>query len=268
MLTIENTALERLASLLHERAGLKIPSESYHGLKLALKARMPVLGMTDALEYVTRLRSAQGEKELRALLPLVTVGKTDFFRDPKQFQALEKRVLPELLMRARMQSRKVTIWSAGCATGEEPYSLAMLLSEIGAKFSEVDLLATDLNPAAVEHAKAGIFPGRRMGGVSETRRDRHFKHLGEDRYEAKPRVRDYIRFDQHNLAAPKFEKILPGSLDLVLCRNVIIYFDLPTIQALMDRFWSSVLVVAQTGWSTLLGVFGEFVSGVRPVRDD
>src|SRR3954465_4621116 len=126
MLTIERTALDDLAALLNERAGLKILPDAYHGLRLALTARMPALGIADADEYVRRLRQLAGEHELRSLLPLVTVGYTEFFRDPRQFQALEARILPELLLKAQKELRKVSIWSAGCATGEEPYSVAMV----------------------------------------------------------------------------------------------------------------------------------------------
>lgn len=248
MLTIERAALDDLAALLNERAGLKILPDAYHGLRLALTARMPALGISDADDYVRRLRQLAGEHELRSLLPLVTVGKTDFFRDGRQFGALEARILPDALKKARREGRKVRIWSAGCATGEEPYSLAVVLAELGARPEEVDLWATDLNPAAVEAAQRGRFPLRRMGGLSEARRARYFIQRDGD-YEVSPELRRYIRFEGQNLAAPVFNKILPSSLDVILCRNVIIYFDLPTIRGLMDRFLSSL----QPGSLLLLG---------------
>ncbi|HLM48216.1 MAG TPA: CheR family methyltransferase, partial [Myxococcaceae bacterium] len=196
MLTVTSRALQQLAALLLERAGLKITPDGYHSLRLALCTRMPVVGLSDSEEYVRRLRAPDAEDELRKLLPLVTVGHTEFFRDPKQFRALETRILPDALWRARRENRRVSIWSAGCATGEEPYSLAMVLAEQGALPIEVDLWATDLN-----------------------------------------------------LAVSVFEKVKPESLDLILCRNVIIYFDLPTIRALMDRF----LTALRPGALLLLG---------------
>lgn len=238
MLTIERAALDDLAALLNERAGLKILPEGYHGLRLALTSRMPALGISDAEEYVRRLRQLAGEHELRSLLPLVTVGKTDFFRDTRQFNALELRLLPDMLKRARREGRKLRIWSAGCATGEEPYSLAMVLCELGAQPDEVDLWATDLNPAAIEHAQRGRFPARRMSGISEARKARFFVQVDGD-FQVIPSLRKYIHFEGQNLAAPVFTKVPPESLDLILCRNVIIYFDLPTIRGLMDRFLSS-----------------------------
>ncbi|RKG64234.1 methyltransferase [Corallococcus sp. CA054B] len=235
MLNVGNKVLQQLSALLLERAGLKITLDGYHSLRLALSTRMPVLGLSDPEKYLQKLTSASGEEELRALLPLVTVGHTEFFRDAKQFRALEQSVLPELLARARREMRKVSIWSAGCATGEEPYSLALVMAELGALAVEVDLWATDLNLAAVEAARQGRFTTRRAMAIGPERLKRFFRPV-EDGYEASPILREYIRFDGQNLAAPVFDKVAPGSLDLILCRNVIIYFDLPTIRGLMDRF--------------------------------
>lgn len=238
MLTITQTALEQLSALLLERAGLKVAPDGFHGLRLALKERMPALGISDGEEYVRRLRERQGEHELRSLLPLVTVTHTEFFRDPRQFKALENRVLPEALARARRDGRKMSIWSAGCATGEEPYSLAMLLEELGATPEESFLWATDLNQSAIENARNGVYPLRRMGAVGNSRARRYFRPV-EDGYEAIPELRARIRFEGHNLAAPVFARVEDQSFDVILCRNVIIYFDLPTIRALMDRFYAA-----------------------------
>ncbi len=248
MLTIEKPALDQLAALLLERAGLKISVDGYHGLKLALSARMPALGISDAEEYVRRLRQLAGEHELRSLLPLVTVGHTEFFRDARQFRALEANILPRALREARAQDRKVRIWSAGCATGEEPYSLAIVLDELGARPGEVELWATDLNLAAIESAQQGRYTPRRLASMTEERLRRHFD-FADDGYQVKPALRQFVRFEGHNLAAPVFPRVLPDSYDLILCRNVIIYFDLPTIRALMDRFLS----VLRPGGLLLLG---------------
>jgi chemotaxis protein methyltransferase CheR len=248
VLNITETDLAQLAFLLLDRAGLKVGQDGYYGLKLALSARMPALGIGDADEYVRRLKGVTGEHELRSLLPLVTVGHTEFFRDPRQFRAMEQRVLPDLLGAVRREGRRAQIWSAGCATGEEPYSLAMLMVELGASPAEVDIWATDLNPAAVESAQAGHFPPRRMAPLSEQRRRRFFSPAA-DGSDVKPFLKEWVRFEGLNLAAPVFAHVLPASKDLILCRNVIIYFDLDTIRGLMDRF----LQALRPGGLLLLG---------------
>ncbi|MBM4777856.1 MAG: tetratricopeptide repeat protein [Archangiaceae bacterium] len=237
-LTIDRSALEQLAALLLERAGLKVTPDGYAGLRLAMQARMPALGLDDASEYVRRLRQLAGEHELRALLPLVTVGKTEFFRDSRQFAAFENEIFPELLKHARREARAVRAWSAGCATGEEPYSIAMVGLDRGALPNEVDCWATDLNPVAVENAAKGRFAIRRLLGVSEPRLARYFT-LSDGQYEVTPQLRDMVRFEGHNLAAPIWPQVKPQSMDLIFCRNVIIYFDQPTILAVMDRFYDS-----------------------------
>lgn len=259
-LSIERPALEALAALLLERAGLKITPDGYYGLRLALQARMPALGLSDAQEYVRRLRQLAGEHELRSLLPLVTVGKTEFFRDARQFQALEKVILPELLAQARAEARPLRIWSAGCATGEEPYSVAMLCYELGAQPAELDVWATDLNPAAVETAEEGVFPVRRMVGLTEERIGRWFTLAGKG-YEVVPELKRSVRFEGMNLAAPVFHAVASGSIDLILCRNVIIYFAHETIQLLMEKFYDALRVggVLLLGYSeSLFKLYGRF----------
>ncbi len=246
-LSIERPSLEQLAALLLERAGLKITPDGYYGLRLALQARMPALGITDSAEYVGRLKQRAGEQELRSLIPLVTVGKTEFFRDTRQFLAFEKNVLPQVMERGRLEGRQTRLWSAGCATGEEPYSLAMVALERGETPATADVWATDLNPAATESAARAFFPARRLVGVSEERIARFFKEV-EGGYELVQPVRDLIRFEGHNLAAPMWTQVQAKSLDVIFCRNVIIYFDQPTIVGVMERFYES---LRPGGWMFL-----------------
>lgn len=244
VLSIERASLDQLASLLLERAGLKITPDGYYGLRLALHARMPALGIADAAEYVGRLKQRAGEHELRSLIPLVTVGKTEFFRDTRQFLAFEKTVFPQVLAKARQEMRQAKLWSAGCATGEEPYSLAMVGLEYAANAASLDVWATDLNPAAVDNAQRGHFPARRLVGVSEERIERFFKPV-DGGYQVNPEVRSLIRFEGQNLAAPVWPQVTARSLDVIFCRNVIIYFDQPTIIGVMERFFE---VLRPGGW--------------------
>lgn len=246
-LSIERPSLEQLAALLLERAGLKITPDGYYGLRLALQARMPALGITDAAEYVGRLQQRAGETELRSLIPLVTVGKTEFFRDTRQFLAFERTVFPAVLAQGRLEGRQTKVWSAGCATGEEPYSLSMVALEKGGTRDAVDIWATDLNPAATESASRAFFPARRLVGVSEERIQRFFATV-EGGYELIAPVRELIRFEGHNLAAPVWHQVQARSLDVIFCRNVIIYFDQPTIVGVMERFYES---LRPGGWMFL-----------------
>jgi chemotaxis protein methyltransferase CheR len=232
---IDRASLEELSALLLERAGLRLHADNYAHLRHAVEARLVERNLTDVRTYVRALRHAEGDAELRALLPFVTVGKTDFFRDDRQFSALETDLLPRALANARRDGRRLMIWSAGCATGEEPYSLAMVLAELGARPFETTIWATDINPEALDKARSGWFAPRRMSGVSDGRRVRFFVSEGTG-YRVRPGVRELVRFEHQNLAEAAWRTAPRGGFDLVLCRNVIIYFDLPTIRRVLDNF--------------------------------
>jgi chemotaxis protein methyltransferase CheR len=237
MMAIPGELLVELASLLKERVGLHVRQDSSSALKIALAARLEELAgrVGDAAGYLRLLRSDQGDEELRRLLPLVTVGKTSFFRDDRQFRALEA-LLPGLVARVRRGGRKIAIWSAGCATGEEPYSIAMALAQAGAEAEDVELLATDVNPEAVSFAARGAYDARRVKDVPAPLLEKHFDREG-DRHVVRASLRRYITaIRAHNLVSSVFPRPADGGWDVIFCRNVIIYFDTPTTQQVLTQF--------------------------------
>jgi chemotaxis protein methyltransferase CheR len=237
MIAIPGGLLVELAALLKERVGLHVRQDGTAALRIAVAARLEELAgkAPDAAAYLRLLRSDQGDEELRRLLPLVTVGKTSFFRDERQFLALEA-LLPGLLARVRAGGRRVAIWSAGCATGEEPYSIAMTLAEAGFDAEQVELLATDVNPEAVAFAARGSYDGRRVRDVPSPLLERYFAPEGE-RFAVRPSLRRYVgAIRPHNLVSSVFPRPADGGgFDVVFCRNVIIYFDTPTTQQVLTQ---------------------------------
>jgi chemotaxis protein methyltransferase CheR len=170
------------------------------------------------------------------LLDEVTIPETHFFRNPPQIRALRQHVLPEL-MRQAAGRRTLRIWSAGCSTGEEPYTIAMLVRELIPANAgwDVQIIATDISTRALTAAKAGKYRERSFVMTDPIDRQRFFVLDAESRaYVVRPEVRDLVEFRHHNLVAdaPPFE---PGEADLVLCRNVTIYFDRDTTKRLMMR---------------------------------
>ena len=238
MMAIPTELLVELAALLKERIGLHIRQDSHSALKIAIAARLDELAgkVGDAGGYLRLLRSEQGDEELRRLLPLVTVGKTSFFRDERQFRALDA-LLPGLLARVRAGGRKrISVWSAGCATGEEPYSIAMALAEAGAEAEQVELLATDVNPEAVAFAARASYDARRVREIPVPLLERHFDRDG-DRHVVRASLRRYITaIRPHNLVSSVFPRPADGGWDIIFCRNVIIYFDTPTTQQVLTQF--------------------------------
>jgi chemotaxis protein methyltransferase CheR len=229
--------LAQLGAILRERVGLLVKPDGYTALRLALAARFEeVDGRFPGPEaYLDLLRSEAGEEELRRLLPLVTVGKTSFFRDARQFTALAA-LLPELLGRAREKGNPVSIWSAGCATGEEVYSIAITAAEGGARPGEMELLGTDVNPEAVVAAARGAFEARRLREVRPSLVERYFEADG-----GSFRVRSELRrllagVRAHNLVSNIYPRPERGGWDMIFCRNVIIYFDTATTQEVLARF--------------------------------
>ncbi len=237
---VQGEQLAELASLLRERVGLNIRSDSWSALRIALAARFEDLNgrVRGAPGYLDLLRSEDGDEELRRLLPLVTVGKTAFFRDERQFRALAA-LLPGLLKAARTRGRPVSIWSAGCATGEEVYSIAMTAAEAGAQPGEVEIIGTDVNPEAVSAAARGFFEARRIRDVPAAMASRWFEEEGAG-YRVRSELRRFLAgVRPHNLVGQPFPRPQAGDWDLVFCRNVIIYFDTATTQQVLARFRAS-----------------------------
>lgn len=239
MKPVTTSAIVTLATLLKERVGLNVRPNGHAALRLAISARLEEgKEFADADQYLERLRSGDGDDELRRLLPLVTVGKTSFFRDERQFEAL-RELLPKLLRRPRSTGRLVAIWSAGCATGEEPYSIAMTLAESGVEPEGAELLATDVNPDAVAYAERGGYETRRLHHVPEKLRERYFEAATPSK--VRPALRRYLTaVRQHNLVSPVFPRPFDGGgWDVIFCRNVLIYFDSATIQRVLGRLHES-----------------------------
>jgi len=234
---VQGEQLSELASLLKERVGLNIRPDGFSALTIALSARFDDLDgrIRGPLGYLELLRSEEGDEELRRLLPLVTVGKTSFFRDERQFRALAA-LMPGLLQAARSRGRPVAIWSAGCATGEEIYSIAMTAAEAGAQPGEIELIGTDVNPEAVSAAARGLFEGRRVRDVPAGLVARWFEGDGEG-YRVRSELRRLLAgVRPHNLVGEPFPRPRARGWDLIFCRNVIIYFDTPTTQQVLARF--------------------------------
>jgi chemotaxis protein methyltransferase CheR len=171
-------------------------------------------------------------------LDAVTIQETYFFRNGPQMDALRHHVLPDLVRDAAAQRRALRIWSAGCSTGEEPYTLAMLATETMERlglFTPVDIVGTDVSAAAIEHAQAATYRGRTLEMAEPAARERWFVEAGDGRMSVHPEIRAMVDLRVHNLVAqpPPFEQ---GSVDLVVCRNVTIYFAKPTTGRIIERF--------------------------------
>jgi len=223
-----------LAALLHDAAGLAFDASRRESLSYSVTERMRASGCTDVLAYLALVRD--NDKERQSLLDEVTIPETHFFRNPPQIRALRQHVLPEIL-RLATATKRLRIWSAGCSTGEEPYTLAMLVRELlpAAAGWDVQIIATDVSNRALAAARAGRYAERSFVMTDPIDLKRFFTLDTEaGSWQVRDEVRELVEFRHHNLVTepPPFE---PGQLDLVFCRNVTIYFDRDTTKALMRR---------------------------------
>lgn len=231
----------RLSQLVSEVCGIKMPAQKKVMLEARLRKRLRALNIGSFDEYCKYLFSPEGqERELVPMIDVVTTNKTDFFREARHFDFLTKVALPEL----RRQDgagfgRPLLVWSAGCSTGEEPYTIAMVLNEYKAEHPafHFDLLATDISTHVLDKAFKGIYRQERIDGVQPALRQKYFmRSRDRDRklVRVAPELRAQVRFRRLNFMDADYDLRRP--LDIIFCRNVIIYFDRPTQQRLISRF--------------------------------
>lgn len=225
---------DALCRLLRDTAGLAFDETRRESLAYSVSERLRATGCTDAAAYLSLLDGPQGASERQALLDEVTIPETHFFRNPPQVRALRAFVLPELLRQAAGR-RRLRIWSAGCSTGEEPYTVAMLVRELlgPAADWDVKVLATDVSTRALAAARAATYTERSFVMTDPVDRDRWFRREA-DGWVVRDEVRELVELRHHNLVTDRspFE---PGDVDLILCRNVTIYFSKDTTRALVGR---------------------------------
>jgi len=220
-----------LARLLNRRSGLMLTRDKEGMLERRVRPVLRRFGLKDHAQLLRELRLGN-DSVAAALVEAVTVNDTWFFRDPEQFDSLS-RLLPSL-MAARAEEKRLRLWSAGCASGQEAYSLAMLLDEMGlaADGWTIDLVATDLSGEAIARAEAGHYGGFEVQrGLSPDRLARYFRPEA-GRFLIVPGLRRMVQFRRFNLL-DSFGWL--DGLDLVLCRNVLLYFDPVTRQDILLR---------------------------------
>ena len=231
----------RLSAFVHEHCGIKLPPSKKTMLEARLRRRLRALDLKSYDDYCDYLFGPDGQdEEVVRMIDLVTTNKTDFFREPAHFDFLVRNCLPELCDAGRGGSwRKLTVWSAGCSTGEEPYTLAMVLSAFaesrpGLRFS---IVATDISTRVLEKAALGIYDEDRVEPVPPAMKRKYLlrsKDRSRGLVRVAPGVRSLVDFRRLNLMDGDFG--LRESMDLIFCRNVIIYFDKPTQEGLVNRF--------------------------------
>ena len=227
-------------SLIYRESGIHLSAAKKALLVARLSRRLRELGLSRFREHLQRIESDAGE--LRRTLEAICTHETSFFREPRHFEHLEREALPAIRARAGLRGRQVRAWSAGCSSGEEPFSLAMTLARAlpAVEGWSVQVLATDLSTQVLERARAAEWPLEGARAIPEPLL-KSFMLRGagprEGRMRAAASLRAMVRFEQLNLNDPAWR--VEGRFDLIFCRNVLIYFDASSkarvVSRLIDR---------------------------------
>ncbi|MGA6983524.1 MAG: protein-glutamate O-methyltransferase CheR [Candidatus Sulfotelmatobacter sp.] len=233
----------QVRDLVYKVSGIFQLEEKLYLMVDACGRRMKQVGARTPRDYWDLLTAnASREAELRQLLNEVTIGETCLFRSLPQIEALKRVILPEILEdKSKQIMKRFRIWSAGCSTGEEPYTLAMTLLEESDRLLKgwtIEIVATDLNDRSIETAKAGIYGDYALRATPELFKRKYFSQIDEKKLEVKPEVKKLITFSRLNLQDDSRMLFMKG-MDLIFCCNVLIYFDGPSKAKVVNHYYSN-----------------------------
>jgi chemotaxis protein methyltransferase CheR len=243
---METGLLQRFMRLITAHLGLQVRETETDKVRHAIQSRMTEqqLGNPEAYYQLLASDTAAGQREWEELALPLTIGESYFFRDSGQFSLLRQRIIPELIER-NSATRSLRIWSAGCSTGEEPYSMAILVHELlpSRRDWNIVILGTDVNKNAIAAARRGIYRQHSFRILDQEFRDRYFHHHRGD-WELDKRFRSMVAFRQLNLLRDPFPDASTDlqEIDLILCRNVFIYFDRPAKTHVVTKFTNTLKV--------------------------
>ena len=220
---------DRVRRIAHHCAGIAIPAGKEALVRSRLLQRLRERRIATFSAYFDSVESGDGGEERAALIDLLTTNKTDFFREPAHFEFLREQIVPS---QASVR-RPLCIWSAGCSSGEEALTLAMVLREALPPRYDFRILATDISTRVIAMAKRGVYTAQQLAGVSAERRARWFTRTTDGGGMARPELRRMVSFAHLNLIAAW---PMSGPFDAIFCRNVMIYFEKPTVAVLVARF--------------------------------
>lgn len=241
----------RLSAFIAERTGLHFPPERRADLHRGLQSAAHEMGLSEADFAAWLLTAPLTRRQLHVIAGHLTIGETYFYREPRVFEALATQVIPELLER-RAQERSLRLWSAACCTGEEPYSLSMLLQQCipGEAGWRATVLGTDINERFLQKAVAGVYGQWSFRDEAQGLRERYFERAPDGRWSVLPQVRQRVRFAPLNLAEDNFPSLASDTqgMDLIFCRNVLMYFSQPHAAKVVEKLRRA---LRDDGWLVL-----------------
>lgn len=234
---LSDRSFTKLSEYIYSNYGIKMPESKRNMLQARLQKRLRANDLDSFEEYCELLFSAEhGRQELIHMIDVVSTNKTDFFREPNHFEFLKSVALGDL---TRQPRGPIKIWSAGCSSGEEPYTIAMVVNEFLGSGSRHDfsILGTDISTSILRKAVNAIYTEERVSGIPLELKKSYFlrsKDSGRQLVRVVPKMRDKVRFQRLNFMDPDYPSV-PMDFDVVFCRNVLIYFDKQTQEKVINR---------------------------------
>lgn len=225
---MDGTILGKIRDLIRDKSGIYFGSQKSYTLENKLAPRLKDLNLNTLEEYYYFLcYDPQRNKEFNLLTNTLTVNETSFFRNPSQINAFQNKILPEILEKRRGENElRLRIWSAGCSSGEEPYTLAIIIKEIlGQELYRwfTDILASDIDTTVINFAEKGIYSGYSLRNAPSQYKEKYFG-VNQERYQIHDEIKRRVRFRRLNLVDESHMKLVP-LMDIIFCRNVLIYFE-------------------------------------------
>ncbi|MBC8458698.1 MAG: chemotaxis protein CheR [Deltaproteobacteria bacterium] len=247
---VSEVLLEQFSKFVAERIGLHFPKERWRDLERGIRSAAKELGFQETESFLQHvLSSPLPRNQLEILASNLTVGETYFYRDKKAFEALEEHILPELLHSLRGKERRLRIWSAGCCTGEEPYSLAILLSKVIADLKDwnITILATDINPRFLKKASLATYSEWSFRDAPQWLKEKYLTRVKDGHFEIVYPIKKMVTFSHLNLAEDVYPSLLnnTNAMDIIFCRNVLMYFTPEQTKKVIQNLYNS---LADGGW--------------------
>lgn len=242
-LVLSDEEFLELRNFISNVTGIYFPESKKYFIESKLRPRVEILGLRTYGDYLNYLRHSPFRvSEMEILFNLITINETYFFRDESQFDAIEKEILPRIIeSKPRNGFRTLRIWSAGCSTGDEAYTIAMIfLEKIKPRYPDVnvEIIGTDINSTVLDVARRGIYKRYSVRYVPENYMKKYFKILNDEEFHLTEDVKRLVKFKQINLV-DKFQMVTMKNFDLVLLRNVLIYFDESSRREVVSLIYNS-----------------------------
>ncbi|TAL80644.1 MAG: protein-glutamate O-methyltransferase CheR, partial [Bacteroidetes bacterium] len=259
---LTDNELLKVCELISANLGLHFPVERWAMLGRNLSLAAHEFGFQSTNGFIPWLLTSELNKnQINILASYLTVTETYFWREPQVFTALTDHILPELIRSKKKGDKSIRIWSAGCSTGEEAYSLAITLHKTIPKIKDwnISILATDINPKALEKARAGTYGPWSFRNTPDWIRTGYFHHHEDRKYEIIPEVKKIVTFSCHNLTGDDIFSDIENKMDIIFCRNVLMYFTPGWINRISKNLYHS---LSEYGW--LVVASSELSSQVFP----